>query len=189
LIILDEFGSILAKAVIFWRIHLMARRLPIVHESESVLLGLLETTSCGELRRRLQALYLIRVGFCKTRLAIARDLGRTRKTVGKWLSWYEAGGLTRLLASGRSRCGSKPRLPIAARAALQARLNDPAGFKSYSHISEWLKETFAIAVPTKTVWGIVHNQLKARPKVARKSNIRKDAAAEKNLRKADLPPN
>jgi hypothetical protein len=42
------------------------------------------------------------------------------------------------------------------------RLATPTGFASYLEVQRWLRDEFALEVPSKTLHGIVHYQFKAK---------------------------
>ena len=69
-------------------------------------------------------------------------------------------------------------------AQLQARLATASGFASYGAIQQWLREEFALEVPSQTLYGIVPYQLKAKLKRPRPSHAKK-----KRLRRRTLSNN
>lgn len=63
--------------------------------------------------------------------------------------------------------GKRLSLPNPVLVALQERLKTSQGFNEYQAIQTGLLTTYGIEIPYKTLWGIVHNRLQARPKVVR----------------------
>lgn len=159
----------------------MSKKLPIIVESQEELLELFNKIQDNERRNRVHALYLVKMGFCTTRKAIGNSLRVGRKAVERWLKIYEQAGLQALLVSNRSNCGRKPKIMGEALSQLKYMLEKPAGFVGYNSIRKWLKERFCLDVPYKTVYGTVHYKLNSKPKVARKSNVRKDEKLEKEF--------
>ena len=58
-------------------------------------------------------------------------------------------------------------------AQLKARLATATGFASYLDVQQWLREEFGLAVPYKTLHGMVHYQLKAKLKRPRPHHAKK----------------
>ena len=127
-----------------------------------------------ERKRRLHALVLLATGQASTRHEVAEHLAVHRHTVARWLRRYRDGGLDALLT--RAKPGPAPgqrTLSEPVLAALQARLNDPAGFGGYRKIQAWLHDEFGLDVPYKTVYTLVRYRLGAKPKVPRPEHPKK----------------
>lgn len=172
----------------------MPKSLPPIHESHEELLKLFNTMPDRERRNRVHALFIVKMGYCRTRKAIATALDVERKTVERWFKLYEQAGLQSLVISHRDRCGKTPRIQGDVLSQLNERLTHPEGFHGYQSICAWLKEQHGLDVPYTTVHATVSVKLKARPKVARKSNVKKDPFHEelfkkKSLRNACAMPN
>ena len=127
------------------------------------------------------------MGHCRTRKEIAGILNVHKQTVEKWFKHYEKEGVESLIISHRSKCGKKPRIVGEALSQLKEHLDKPEGFKGYQSICDWLKEQFGLDVPYKTVHQTVYYKLKAKPKVPRKSYVRKDPEKEEAFKKKSLP--
>ena len=56
---------------------------------------------------------------------------------------------------------------------LRQRLAHPAGFASYGEIQQWIATTFGVQLGYHAVHTLVHDKLRARPKVARPSHEKK----------------
>ena len=100
---------------------------------------------------------------------------------------YEQEGLQSLCISHRNRCGKKPRIQGEPLAQLQEHLTHAEGFQGYQSICTWLNDRFGLDVPYKTVYHTVHDKLKGKPKVPRKSHVKKDATQEDTFKKRRLP--
>jgi transposase len=161
----------------------MPKKLPTIHESQEELLTLFNTVKDRERRNRVHALFLIKIDHGRTRKAIAKTLHVERKTVERWLTTYEHEGLQALLRQHRNRCGQKPRIQGESLAQLHEQLTHPEGFQGYQSICRWLQERFGLDVPYKTVYNTVHYKLQGRPKVPRKSHVKKDATQEHAFKK------
>jgi transposase len=161
----------------------MPKPLPPIHEREEALLALFNTIHDRERRNRIHALFLAKMGYCQTRNAIAQALHVERKAVERWFTQYEQHGLQALITSPRHHCGKKPRIQGDALAQLHEKLDQPEGFRGYQSICTWLKEQFGLDVPYKTVHTTVYYRLNGRPKVPRKSNVKKDPHREEAFKK------
>jgi len=75
----------------------MYRELPPITETAAELKQHLQHEHHGRKKPRLQMLYLLASGQAHTRQDVARLLGVSRNTVGRWLASYESGGLPALL--------------------------------------------------------------------------------------------
>lgn len=164
----------------------MPKVLPHIHESSEELLHLMNTIGDRERRNRVHALFLAKMGYCRTRKAIATTLHVEKKSVERWFQQYEHDGLQPLITSHRSNCGKKSRITGEVLSQLKAQLDKPEGFQGYQSICDWLKEQFGLDVPYKTVHQIVYYKLKAKPKVPRKSHVKKDPHQEEEFKKKSL---
>lgn len=126
----------------------------------------LQQETRGRLKERLQALYLLKTGQVQNTTELPYLLGRSYSTIKNWLKIYRQRGLKDLLQLQHGG-GKSLSLPNPVLAALQQRLRTPQGLSDYQAIQSWLMTTYGIDIPYKTLWGIVHNRLQARPKVVR----------------------
>jgi len=117
-------------------------------------------------KERVQALYLWKAGIVKDIADLASLLGRSESTIRLWFARYQAEGLSGLL-SWNYRGGKRPALSGTVLEALQTRLQEPDGFRSYGEIQDWLAKEQGLEIPYKTVHQTVHYKLKAKLKVAR----------------------
>jgi len=122
--------------------------------------------------QRLQVLYLLQTQQGRTRRQVARLLGVSRNTVGRWLAAYETGGVTRMVTLAKAP-GKVPHVPQTVQEALRQRLAQPEGFTSYKAIWQWLQHEYGLQIAYKTVHRLVRYKLRAKLKGSRKSHIKK----------------
>lgn len=127
-------------------------------------------------RERLHALWLLASGQAKSRMDLARRLGRNRETVSRWLADYSQGGLAALLRPAKapgppSRGGIS--LPAEVQAAIRARLAKPEGERGYLSLWRWAQAEHGVQIGYSRFYRWVRGQLGARLKVARKSHGQK----------------
>ena len=127
-------------------------------------------------------LVLLKSGQVTTRREAAAHLAVHRNTVALWLRTSRAGGLSALVTykEAGAPAGHKS-LPAAVFAQLQARLATSSGFASDLEIQPWLHDEFGLAIPYKTLHGIVHYQLKAKLKRPRPSQAKKPSLKRRTL--------
>jgi transposase len=152
----------------------MYQPLPYITENLETLQSCLRSERDPHLRPRLSLVVLLKSGQVTTRRQAAAHLAVHRNTIATWVRAYRGGGLTALLSYKEpgAPAGQKS-LPAAVFAQLQARLATASGLASYVAIPQWLRETFSLAVPYKTLHGIVRYQLKATLKRPRPSHAKK----------------
>ena len=152
----------------------MYQPLPTITEDLTTLADHLRRERDPKLKPRLHLLVLLKSGQVTSRDRAATHLALHRNTVAAWLRRYRDGGLDALLTYKEA--GAPPgqkTLPAAVFAQLKSRLATPTGFASYLEVQQWLRDEFALAVPYKTLHGIVHYQLKAKLKRPRPSHAKK----------------
>ncbi len=150
----------------------MYKRIPPITESTEVLKQRLQREHDGRKQTRLQLLYLLASGQATTRQDVAHVLGLSRNTVGRWLTCYEAGGLTALLTIYVP-AGKQPSLPPAVLASVEQALHHPEGFASYEALRQWIAPAHGVQVNYKTLYTIVRTRFKAKLKVPRPSHTKK----------------
>lgn len=123
-------------------------------------------------QQRLQALYLLATGQAKERQEVARLMGVSRNTVGRWLDSYEQGGLAGLLTI-KPLPGKAPALSETQLTQLRAALARPEGFGSYGEVQAWIAKELGVEMKYHAVHKLVHDKLGARLKVARPSHPKK----------------
>lgn len=154
-----------------------------IKESPSELLELIRAEKRPLVQARLQALYLYQSGQVQDYSGIGEQVGYERHTIGKWFRHYGQHGLSacRQLAMGQ-KSGSVINGP--ALAALKEKLSSSTDyFTSYKQIHQWLAQEHGIHLSYEHVHRFVRYYLKAKLKVVRKSNLKKDPAYEEKFKK------
>jgi len=150
----------------------MNKALPNIKEDISQLEHMLKAEKKARLKERILALYLIKTKQAKTRISVAKMLAKHRTTISNWLEAYEKNGMSGLLTI-QTHSNRKSSIPPYVLEQLKQKLRDPEGFNSYKAIQIWIATEFNITVPYKTLHNIVRYGLKSKPKVGRKSHIKK----------------
>jgi transposase len=150
----------------------MNKTVPVIRESADELKHQLQQERDHRKRQRLHALYLLASRQADCRSQVATLLGLDRNTIGRWLRQYADGGLPALL-DVYIPAGKRPALSSAQLAQLQQRLAQPEGFASYGEIQQWIATQFGVTMGYHAVHTLVHDKLKARPKVARPTHEKK----------------
>jgi len=150
----------------------MKKPLPKINENISELEHSLKKEKDNRLRERIHMLYLIKSEKAKTRISVAHILSRNRNTISDWLDTYEKEGLSGLLTI-KTKPNREFSIPPDVLQHLEQKLRNPEGFKSYKAIQIWIQQEFSVSVPYQTLHRIVRYRLKAKPKVGRKSHIKK----------------
>ena len=150
--------------------------LPPIVESATELLHLRQGERDERRRERLRLLWLLATGAAKDRQSAARQLGRNRETISRWLQDYAGGGLAALLR-GPQRPGPASQgglvLDPGAEAAIRQRLAAPQGERSYLSLWQWARAEHALVQSYPHFHRWVRGQLGATLKVARKSHGQK----------------
>lgn len=150
----------------------MNRAVPPITESAEDLKTMLKAEDDVKRAQRLQMMYLFASRQVTTRKEAATILGVHRGTIGAWLERYATGGMDALLDIYVA-AGKVSSVPPEVQDSLRAALATPTGFASYQEIVDWLWQEHGIRLAYSTVHTLVHYKLKARPKVARRSNREK----------------
>ena len=124
---------------------------------------------------RLHMLVLLKSGKAKTRKEVAEHLAVHRNTIRLWLALYESGGINSLIdIKSKGPIPGQYSLPMEVVEQLNKCLQQSTGFGSYyGQIQAWIQKTYGLYVKYKTLYRIVRYELKAKPKVARRSHIKK----------------
>jgi transposase len=120
----------------------------------------------GRKQPRLQMLDLLASEAAHTRQDVARRLGVSRNTIGRWLHRYETGGLAALLHISKP-AGKHPSLAPNVLASIEQTLRQPTGFGSYQELRQWVERTHQVHVKYKTLYTIVRTHCNAQLKVPR----------------------
>ncbi len=151
-------------------------------ESVETLSNLLKQEKNSKKKERIQALYWIKTNLAESIGHLSSLSGKHRTTVSRWLSLYRKGGLSKMMDIYTS-SGRNPAIPPAIQQALISELNEKKGFSSYKEIQTWLYTIHDLDVAYKVVYDTVRYRLKAKLKVPRRSNVKKDAEAEIEFKK------
>ncbi len=150
----------------------MNRTMPVIQESADDLKHRLQQEHDHRKRQRLHMLYLLASGQARRRSQVAALLGLDRNTIARWLTDYTQGGLDALLDIYVP-AGKAPALGPDQLEQLRQRLEQPDGFASYGAIQQWIATTLGVQMGYHAVHTLVHDKLRARPKVARPSHEKK----------------
>ena len=127
--------------------------LPMIAESAEALWEMRRHERDERRRERLHLLWLLASGTAADRLSAARQLGRNRETVGRWLGDYARGGLAALLRAPQ-RPGPPSQggigLPAQVREAIRARLACSQGARGYLALWRWRRPSTASPTATHT---------------------------------------
>ena len=160
----------------------MYQPLPLIREDLETLQARLPSERDPKRKPRLPLLVLLKSGQVTSRGHAAAQLALHRNTVAAWLRRYCDGGLEALLTSKEAGApAGQKTLPPAVFAPLKTRLATPTGFPSYLAIQHWLREEFALDVPSTTLHGIVRSQLKAKLRRPRPSHAKKTSQRRRIL--------
>ena len=151
-------------------------------ESVETLSKLIKQEKNPQKKARIQALYWIKTNLAETIGHLSALSGKHRNTGSRWLSSYRKGGISKMVDIYKS-SGRKPEIPPEIQQALMQELNEKEGFSSYKEIQTWLYAVHDLDVAYKVVHDTVHYRLKAKLKVPRRSNVKKDAEAEAEFKK------
>ena len=161
----------------------MAGKLKIeIVESVETLSRLLKKERNSQKKERIQALYWIKTNLAETIGHLSALSGKHRTTVSRWLSSYRKGGISEMLEIYKS-SGRKPEIPPEIQQTLINELNEKEGFSSYKEIQTWLYTVHDLDVTYKVVHDTVRYRLKAKLKVPRRTNVKKDTKAEAEFKK------
>jgi len=165
----------------------MKRKIPNISETLDELNTRVNKERKSDVKRRIHMLFLIKNGEISTRKELADHIRVHRNTIGNWLSMYQSGGFDELLKMKTSGPPSgQHSLPENILSALKERLEEPSGFGSYVELHTWLEKNYGVKIKYRTLHQIVRYRLKAKPKVPRKSHVKKDEIQQTEFRE-NLP--
>jgi transposase len=146
-------------------------------ESLEVLEGLYKSMKNSKLKERLHALYLLKANKVSTISDLEDVLLRDRSTISLWFRKYREGGLSKYLELEKIP-GRPFSIPEEIKEKLIEILSDPVkGFHSYKEAREWLKKEFNLDMPYSTLYNYIKYKLKAKLKIQRPFNIKRDEVA------------
>jgi transposase len=141
----------------------------------------------SDVKRRIHMLFLIKNSEISTRKELADHIRVHRNTIRNWLSMYQSGGFDELLKMKTSGPPSgQHSLPENILSALKERLEEPSGFSNYVEIHTWLEKNYGVKIKYRTLHQIVRYRLKAKPKIPRKSHVKKNEVQQTEFRE-NLP--
>jgi len=159
-----------------------------IKESSESLLQRIKAETDGDKKDKLKLLKLIVDNEVSEIQQASEKLYRHRNTVADWLSKYRKGGLKKLfelnkpgMKKGHLKYLSQEQLSL-----LKEALNNDKGFSSYKEIQLWVKKELKVEIPYDTLWNLVRKRLKAKLKVPRPVNIKKDVEKEEAFKKISL---
>jgi hypothetical protein len=123
----------------------MKKPIPARHASPAALHPLLHAESAVPRHHRVQTRDLLQTQLARTRRQVARRLGVSRQTVGRWLAAYAVGGSTRMLTIAKAP-GQPPVRSPAIRQARRERLAPPEGFASDTALWPWLQHEDGLSI-------------------------------------------
>lgn len=133
--------------------------------------------------QQLNSLILIKEDKYKTLGEVAKHVGIGLSGLQRWLKAYKEGGIEAILAPLTRNKPSKI-ITTEMHTAIEERLNSKDNpFSGYVEVQEWLYEEFAVKVDYKLVHYYLSVKMKARLKVPRKTNVKKDPEAEESFLK------
>jgi transposase len=147
-----------------------------IRESAEELAAQLQSETNPIFKERLQVLYLMKLPNPMSISSIANVVGKHRGTLQRWLSIYQAKGLSGLLCVKQSP-GRPPVIPAWAVKRLRQELTEVHRFSSYGAIQQWLADTLGVEAEYRTVHELVRYRLKAKLKAARPVHTKQNAAA------------
>ena len=152
----------------------MNKRIPEIKDSLDELESKLQKEKDSDKKRRIHMLFLLKSGQVCTRKELAKHLALHRNTIRSWLTKYETNGIDGLLEiKPLGQPKGQRSLTDDVFSSLKQRLEDPSGSGSYVELVSWLKETHGVSIKYNTLYRIVRYDQKAKPKVPRRSHIKK----------------
>ena len=128
--------------------------------------------------QQLTAFILIKSEHYNTLGEVSSHLGIHYVTLNRWLKRYKEVGLEQLLLPITRNKPSKVITPEI-HSALESRLYQSDNpFSGYVEVQQWLWDTYGVKIGYKWLWAYMRTKMNSRPKVPRKTNIKKERDAE-----------
>jgi transposase len=170
--------------MVFFNDYIMNKRIPEIKDNLDELESRLQKEKDSDKKQRIHMLVLLKSSQACTRKEVAKHLAVHRNTIGDWLTKYETNGIDGLLEiKPLGQPKGQRSLADDVLSSLKQRLEDPSGFGSYIELKSWLTETHGVSIKYHTLYRsvlplvggttIVHYEQKAKPKVPRRSHIKK----------------
>jgi transposase len=128
----------------------------------------------GEVRSRLHALWLLRMGWRLKEVADA--VGVQYRTVQRWVSWYRHGGLDEVCAHRAGGYGQPSWLTPEQEAALAEEAANGT-FATAEDARRWVAERFGVTYRPKGIYSVLH-RVRCQPKVPRPVHVQADLEAQ-----------
>ncbi len=149
----------------------------LVKESPEVLERLLRKQTKVKNIDRLRSLLFIQLNKFRTRQELADYLGYHIRTMERWLSQYDHGGLDEMLLPEKLERKSHL-VHNDVHEALAKRVNNPHnGFSSYVEVKQWLSRYHNLEIEYNTIRTYLIRNFKTKIKQPRKSHVKKDNEA------------
>jgi transposase len=133
----------------------------------------------GEVRTRLQALWLLRTGWSMEQ--VAEVVGVHYRTVQRWVGWYRQGGAAEVCIHHGGGHGQPAWLTPEQEAAVVAEAAKGA-FPTAAEVRRWVSEQFGVTYRPKGIYGLLR-RVRCHPKVSRPIHIKANPEAQEAWKK------
>ncbi len=127
--------------------------------------------------KRLESLILYKSAQFDTLDSISKGLSISASTLDKWLSIYRKEGIDILLKIKKRKRNSKFITPEIHKGLKERVQNPKTFFNGFWDAQQWIKDTYGVDVEYQLLWHYMTYKLKAKLKIPRRSNIKKDSEA------------
>ena len=139
----------------------------------------------GEVRTRLQALWLLRTGWNLEQ--VAEVTGVHYRTVQRWVGWYRQGGTAEVCVHHEGGHG-QPSWLTAEQEAAVAEEAAKGTFTTAADVRRWVAEQFGVTYRLKGIYGLLR-RVRCHPKVPQPIHIKANPEAQEAWKKgAAVPP-
>jgi transposase len=139
----------------------------------------------GEVRTRLQALWLLRTGWNLEQ--VAKVTGVHYRTVQRWVGWYRQGGTAEVCVHHGGGHG-QPSWLTAEQEAAVAEEAAKGAFTTAADVRRWVAEQFGVTYRPKGIYGLLR-RVRCHPKVPQPIHIKANPEAQEAWKKgAAVPP-
>ena len=139
----------------------------------------------GEVRTRLQALWLLRTGWNLEQ--VAEVTGVHYRTVQRWVGWYRQGGTAEVCVHHGGGHG-QPSWLTAEQEAAVAEEAAKGAFTTAADVRRWVAEQFGVTYRLKGIYGLLR-RVRCHPKVPQPIHIKANPEAQEAWKKgAAVPP-
>jgi transposase len=138
----------------------------------------------GEVRTRLQALWLLRTGWSMGQ--VAEVTGVHYRTVQRWVGWYRQGGTAEVCAHHGGGQGQPSWLTPEQEAAVVEEAAKGT-FTTAADVRRWVREQFGVTYRPKGIYGLLR-RVHCHPKVSRPIHIKANPEAQGAWKKGAAGP-